>query len=118
MKRALARASVLVVLALIFPPRALAQDRFNFPDRKAIVLDICPHLKLTSFTFENTLAASSPKNFFRYEWRNVSNQAVPAFELVTLKYDPFDEPMLGSRPLVAGRNSADFAPPAARWGER
>ena len=41
-------------LALIVPSWPLAQARFNFPDRKAIVLDTGPHLKITGFTFENT----------------------------------------------------------------
>ena len=85
---------------------------WNFPDRKAIVLDICPHVKITSFKFENTIEGrvSSSMNLFNYQWKNVSPSPVLAFEVVTLKYDPFDEPMIGSRTLVAGKNSADYSP--------
>src|SRR5262249_54581154 len=85
---------------------------WNFRDRKAIVLDICPHVKITSFTFENTIEEqmSSSRNSFSYQWKNVSSSPVLAFEVVTLQYDPFDEPMIGSRMLVAGKNSADFTP--------
>jgi hypothetical protein len=69
-------------------------------------------MKITSFAFENTLEGrvASSRNSFTYQWKNVSSLPVLAFEVVTLKYDPFDEPMTGSRILVAGRNSADFTP--------
>jgi len=106
--------SVTLILAVfaVSPAGSLAQGKWNFPDRKAIVLDVCPHVKITSFTFENTLEGrtSSSRNSFKYEWKNVSSLPVLAFEIVTLKYDPFDEPMLGSRTLISGRNSADFTP--------
>jgi hypothetical protein len=101
-----------VFLAALVPAPAVGQFKWNFPDRKAIVLDICPHVKITSFAFENTIEgrASTSRNSFTYQWKNVSPSPVLAFELVTLKYDPFDEPMTGSRILVAGKNSADFTP--------
>jgi hypothetical protein len=108
-----ARCRSLVTLALVFcfSSMAFAQGRFNFPDRKEVVLDICPHVKITNLAFYNTTDnRNSPEHRFRYDWKNVGSLAVLAFELVTLKYDPFDEPMLGTRILVAGKNSADFRP--------
>lgn len=112
MRKTMPLGIALAFLGLVLPARALAQGGWNFPDRRPIVLNICPHVKITIFAFENTLEGriSSPKNSFRYQWKNVSNLPVLAFELVTLKYDPFDEPMLGSRTLIAGKNSADFTP--------
>ncbi|MBI4560262.1 MAG: hypothetical protein HY706_21955 [Candidatus Hydrogenedentes bacterium] len=103
---------ILTVAIAFGPAFATAQGKWNFPDRKAIVLDISPHIKITSFTFENTLEGriSSSRNSFTYQWRNAGTVPVLAFELVTLKYDPFDEPMTGSRTLVSGKNSADFTP--------
>jgi hypothetical protein len=111
-RKVLSLALALVVLACSLSPGALAQQGpFNFPDRKAIVLDICPHVKITNFLFYNTLDdRRSQENIFTYDWKNVSNLPVLAFELVTLKYDPFDEPMLGLRTLIGGKNSADFRP--------
>jgi hypothetical protein len=48
----------------------------------------------------------SSKHEFTFAWTNIGNQALVAFEIVTLKYDPFDRPMLGSRITVTGSNSA------------
>lgn len=105
---------ILIVAFVVFvaPELASSQGRWNFPDRKAIVLDLSPHVKITSFEFENTLEGrvASSRHSFRYQWKNVGTLPILAFELVTLKYDPFDEPMTGSRMLIAGKNSADFTP--------
>jgi len=53
--------------------------KWNFPDRKAIVIDICPHIKITSFSFENTIEGrvASSKHSFRYQWKNVSSAVPP-----------------------------------------
>jgi len=98
--------------ALVLPLTSTAQGKWNFPDRKALVLDLSPHIKITNFTFENSLEGriSSSRNTFSYQWKNSGTSPALAFEIVTLKYDPFDEPMLGSRILVSGKNSADFTP--------
>jgi hypothetical protein len=99
-------------IGVMAPALVSGQGKWNFPDRKSIVLDICPHVKITSFGFENTLEGrgAASRNSFMYQWSNVGTVPVLAFEVVTLKYDPFDEPMTGSRILVAGKNSADFTP--------
>lgn len=112
MRKGLLLGSTIAFVALVAPALASAQGKWNFPDRKAIVLDVSPHVKITSFAFENTLEGrvASSRNSFTYQWKNASTLPVLAFELVTLKYDPFDEPMTGSRTLVAGKNSADFTP--------
>jgi hypothetical protein len=112
MTRSVLAPFTVVVVFVLAPAVATGQGKWNFPDRKAIVLDICPHVKITSFTFENTLEGrvSSSRNSFSYQWKNVSSSPVLAFEVVTLKYDPFDEPMIGSRMLVTGKNSADYSP--------
>jgi hypothetical protein len=103
---------IAVALACLTPELAVGQGKWNFPDRKTIILDISPHMKITSFAFENTLEGrvSTSRHTFKYEWKNASSQPVLAFEVVTLKYDPFDESITGSRTLVAGKNSADFTP--------
>lgn len=112
MRKALLLSLAAAIAVFVAPALVSGQGKWNFPDRKAIVLDICPHVKITSFSFENTLEGrvASSRNSFRYEWKNVTTLPVLAFELVTLKYDPFDEPITGARILVAGKNSADFTP--------
>jgi hypothetical protein len=112
MRKALLIGATVTFVALVAPVPADAQFKWNFPDRKAIIVDISPHVKIMSFAFENAVEgrAASSRNSFTYQWKNASTLPVLAFELVTLKYDPFDEPMTGSRTLVAGKNSADFTP--------
>jgi hypothetical protein len=111
MKNELLRVFFSFLIALT-PAISAAQGKWNFPDRKAIVIDVSPHVKITSFTFENSIEgrASSSRNTFSYQWKNAGTVPVLAFEIVTLKYDPFDEPMSGARILVSGKNSADFTP--------
>jgi len=101
-----------IVLVASLPLAASAQGKWNFPDRKAVILDVSAPVKITSFTFENTVEGriSSSRNTFSYQWQNAAATPVLAFEIITLKYDPFDEPMLGARILVSGKNSADFSP--------
>jgi hypothetical protein len=112
MRKMLLLNAIVAIAAVAVPGLAPAQGKWNFPDRKAIVLDISPHVKIRNFSFQNTLEgrAASSRNEFNYQWKNMSSEPVLAFEIVTLKYDPFDEPMTGSRLMVAGKNSADFTP--------
>jgi hypothetical protein len=42
------------------------------------------------------------------KWKNVADQPIVAFEIVILKYDPFDRRLIGGRWTVTGRNSADW----------
>ena len=85
---------------------ANAQDA-NFPDRKATVLNLCPHVELSKFSFQN-------RDYSRFEqtmsWKNIGNQPLVAFEIVILEYDAFDQRMVGTRWTVTGKNSADWRP--------
>jgi hypothetical protein len=126
-KQVLFLSSAAALIVLLVPTLASAQGKWNFPDRKAIVLDISPHVKITSFAFENTIEgrSASSRHSFTYQWKNISTQPVLALEIVTLKYDPFDESTTGSRTLVTGKNSGTpamvasnrcpSAPPLSRY---
>jgi hypothetical protein len=46
----------------------------------------------------------------KLSWKNIGKQPVVAFEISILKYDPFDEPLIGSRWVVNGKDSADWQP--------
>lgn len=109
MRQALFSSSAVALVALLVPALCFSEG-FGFPDRKAIVLDSSPHVKINSFSFGNGIRRGTLdwENSFVYEWTNVSVQPVIAFELVTLKYDPFDKPMRGSLFLVPGRKASDF----------
>ena len=60
---------IAVIVALVIPALASAQFKWNFPDRKAIILDISPHVNITSFAFENTMEGrvASSRNSFTYQ---------------------------------------------------
>jgi hypothetical protein len=97
------------------------QAQSNFPDRRAIIVNNCPHVELSDFKYGNKTPFSSTVTRFEQDlkWKNVSTQPIVAFEIVILKYDPFDRRLIGSRWLVGGRNSANLTPlpPGASSGD-
>lgn len=88
---------------------AAAQDS-NFPDRKAVILNTCPHVELSNFSFANRYADRRTRFEQNLSWKNVGSQALAAFEVVVLKYDAFDQRVIGTRWTVTGKNSADWTP--------
>lgn len=82
----------------------------NFPDRKAVILNTCPYVELSNFSFANQ-RANLRTRFEQYlSWKNVGSQALVAFEIVILKYDAFNQRMIGSQWTVTGKDSADWRP--------
>jgi hypothetical protein len=45
-----------------------------------------------------------------YSWKSTSQQPIVAIEMVMLKYDAFDERLIGSRFIVQGTNSVNWSP--------
>jgi len=82
----------------------------NFPNRKAYIVNTCPFVELSDFSFENRYADRATRFYQNISWRNVGNQPLIAFEIVILKYDPFDRRLIGTRWTVTGKNSADWRP--------
>jgi hypothetical protein len=99
----------LALFAQFVGSHALAQDS-NFPDRKAVILNICPHVALSNFSFQNRYADRRTRFEQNMSWKNVGTQPLIAFEIVVLKYDAFDQRVIGSRWTVTGKNSADWRP--------
>lgn len=87
--------------------QAAESTTFDYAKRSALILDVCPHVKITSFEFH---ALKDDFRVLNYKWSNIGDQAVTAFEIVTLKYDPFDEPLIGNSLLIPGHNSANYNP--------
>lgn len=96
-----------LAFAAVLP--ATAQDS-NFPDRKAIILNTCPHVELSNFSFANRYADRRSRFEQHLSWKNVGSQPLAAFEIVVLKYDAFDQRVIGTRWAVTGKNSADWRP--------
>lgn len=82
----------------------------NYPDRKAYVINICPHVEITNFSFGNQDRDRRTQFVTNYSWRSTAQQPIVAFEIVMLKYDAFDERLIGTRFAVQGRNSVDWSP--------
>lgn len=101
--------SVLIALSLAQTPTVKAQG-YNFPDRRALIANTCPHVELTSFVFENRGVGTGSRFVQSLKWKNVGTQPITAFEVVMLKYDPFDRRMIGTRFIVTGTSSVDWKP--------
>ncbi|MYM86928.1 hypothetical protein GTP91_06975 [Rugamonas sp. FT82W] len=102
-------ASILLIISIAFAPVVHAIDS-NYPDRKAIVLNTCPLVQLSDFSFGNKYADRRNRFEQNLSWKNTGPQPLSAFEIVVLKYDAFDQRLIGSRWVITGHNSADWEP--------
>lgn len=88
----------------------------NYTGSKAYTVNLSPYVEITSFSFANEdrdrgRGLSSDTRFVtNYSWKNTSQQSIIALEIVMLKYDAFDERLIGSRFIVQGTNSANWSP--------
>lgn len=89
---------------------AVALSGGDFPSRKALVLNSCPFVELSAFSFSNVYESRATRFSQNLSWKNVGNQPIVAFESVILKYDAFDRRLIGTRWTVTGRDSADWTP--------
>lgn len=99
--------ALLLVAAAHTPTLAIDQ---NFPARRALIVNSCPHVELSDFTFRNFYADRATRFAQDLKWKNIGTQPLVAFEIVILKYDPFDRRLIGSRWVITGKNSADWSP--------
>lgn len=101
------------LLALCFwASTASAQtNEINFSERKAVIVSQ-PNIgiQLQDFSFGNSYTSSSFRLTTQLGWKNVSTVPITAFEVVILRYDPFNRPIFsGGRWLITGRNSGDWS---------
>ncbi|MGY8905090.1 MAG: hypothetical protein ACKVIH_11140 [Burkholderiales bacterium] len=88
----------------------------NYEDRKAYTVNLSPHVEITNFSFANAdrdrgRGLSTETRFMaHYSWKSTSQQPIIALEIVMLKYDAFDERLIGSRFIVQGTNSVNWSP--------
>lgn len=101
----------LAISTCVVSSAAQAQND-NYPDRRAFILNTCPDIQLSNFTYKNQfdLNASSIRFHQNLIWKNIGTQPVIAFEIVILKYDAFNDRLVGSRWTVTGKNSGDWRP--------
>jgi hypothetical protein len=104
---------VLLLMAILTTGEAVAQapaNKMNFPGRKAYIVNNCPFIELSGFSFENKYERSNFRLQTNLSWRNRGNVGITAFEVVVAKYDPFNRPLVGSRWFVPGHDSANYTP--------
>jgi hypothetical protein len=89
---------------------SLAVAESNFPDRRAIIVNTCPTVELSGFTFENRYQDRGTRFIQNLSWKNIGDKPIVAFEVVILKYDPFDRRLLGTRWTITGNDSANWIP--------
>jgi hypothetical protein len=103
----------LVAAALLLPQLAEAQvDKMNFPERQAVIINNADtYIQLRGFNFKNTFDRSTTRLVTDLAWKNVSNKPITAFEVVILRYDPFNRPIAGGGTwMITGHNSGDWTP--------
>lgn len=101
--------SVLSFVGLLAPCVAVAQDS-NYPGREPIIVNVCPLVELSGFSFQNRYADGRTRFVTNMSWKNIGLQPLTAFEIVLLKYDAFNRRLIGERWTVTGVNSADWRP--------
>jgi hypothetical protein len=111
--RAFSAIAIAIVLAAA-GARAFAQaDKMNFANRHAFIINNAIGLiELGDFKFENRPAQHRRRFHTDLRWKNTSSKAITAFEVVILRFDPFNRPLYGSGRtwLITGTNSTDWSP--------
>jgi hypothetical protein len=107
-------------IVIFWATSTLAQNiDSNYPDRKAYIINSCPHVELSGFSYQNRFADRRSRFETKMSWKNVASQPLAAFEIVILKYDAFNQRLIGERWTVTGTNSANWnpLPPGASSGD-
>jgi len=104
--------TLILSLLVIFMTQGqlLAEGVMSYPDRKALIVDNCPFVRLSSFSFENRYERSSYRFVQNMSWTNIGGQSIIAFDIVILKYDAFNDRINGARWTVTGINSLNWIP--------
>lgn len=99
------------VAALAFALAVAHAQNFNFPDSKAIALNLSPAVEIGGFAVGNESGgAGRLRSYARAWWENKGTQPIVSIELVLLKFDPFDRQIGAERWTVTGRSSGDWNP--------
>jgi hypothetical protein len=109
--------AVSLLFIVVVQGQVLAESAMNYPDRKALIVNNCPHVQLSNFWYENRYEKSIYRFFHYMTWTNTSGQAIVAFDIVILKYNAFNERINGVRWTVTGNNSQDWKPLAPGYRE-
>jgi hypothetical protein len=112
---AITRAILLSAACSLSSTYALAQstqcNKDNYAERKAHILNLAPGLEITQYDFCNVDGPRYENQFVeKLSWRNTSSQDIVSYEYVTIKYDPFNRRLIGSKSIIGGTTSANWTP--------
>ncbi len=96
--------------AVTEPESPTAFAACNYPGRKAAVVNNCPYVELSGFSFENRVERGEIRPTQHMNWKNIGDQPLVAFEIVLLKYDAFNRRMVGVPWTVTGTDSDHWTP--------
>jgi hypothetical protein len=117
MKTTMARFAIAILTAIpIVAPFSQAAaglkgcNSYNYPERKAFIVNHAPGFQITGFAFCNRDGDRYSRGEFIEElsWKNVGDTAIVAFELATVRFDPFNRKLVGSKAVFGGTNSANW----------
>jgi hypothetical protein len=87
-----------------------AESIMSYPDRKALIDNNCPYVRLSDFSFENRYERNSRHFVQSMTWTNIGGQSIVAFEIVILKYDAFNQRINGLSWTITGNDSDNWMP--------
>lgn len=102
-----------ILVGLLFAAAAAtahAQDKpMNFAGKRALIMDVSPYVEITSFSWQRRYAGNRGVRLEEnFSYRNKSDKAVVALEIVILKYDAFNRNLVGARGTIPGVDSANY----------
>jgi len=98
------------LLVVVMQGQLRAEGTMSYPDRRTLIVNNCPHIRLSNFWFENRYERNSYRFVQGMAWTNAGSQAIVAFDIVILKYDAFNDRIYGARWTVTGNDSQNWAP--------
>lgn len=106
--------ALVAVLPVMSAPAVaqIAEPGINFAERQAIVINNAQDkIELSGFRFANEYRDRRFRLVTNLSWTNKSDQPIIAFEVVILRFDPFNRPIRGGGSwMITGRNSGDWSP--------
>jgi len=103
-----------LILSLLFvvvmQGQLRAESIMNYPDRKALIDNNCPYVRLSDFSFENRYERNGHHFVQSMTWMNIGGQPIVAFEIVILRYDAFNQRINGLSWTITGNDSENWMP--------
>jgi hypothetical protein len=109
--RAFSAMAIAVILAAAGAHAFAQADKANFGNRQAVIINnAIGMIDLSDFKFENRPAEYRHQLHTDLRWKNTSSKVITAFEVVLLRFDPFNRPLYAGTWMITGTSSTDWSP--------